>query len=269
MDLNTVASFVRPASRAQIPEMCAGDAYLAGGTWLFSEPQRHLRRLIDLSGMGWPPLAAGPDGLEVAATCTLAALEAWEAPAAWPAAGIFGACCRTLLGSFKIASQATVGGNLCLALPAAPMAALMVALDAVCTIWEPGGTQRQVAASAFITAPGETCLRAGDILRSVTLPDAALRQAAALRQMSLTPLGRSACLVIGMRAPEAIVLTITAATTRPVRVAVPVSACRALVCAAIDDAVPAWLDDVHGAPAWRRRLAHVMAGEIVNLLAGA
>ena len=42
-------------------------AWLAGGTWLFSEPQVATRTLIDLDGLGWKPLTAKADGLEIAA----------------------------------------------------------------------------------------------------------------------------------------------------------------------------------------------------------
>ena len=52
-----------------------GDAWLAGGTWLFSEPQPHLRRLIDLQNLGWQPLAITEASLEIAATCTIAELD--------------------------------------------------------------------------------------------------------------------------------------------------------------------------------------------------
>ncbi|MDU6374638.1 MAG: FAD-binding molybdopterin dehydrogenase, partial [Bradyrhizobium sp.] len=38
MDLNTVTEIVRPRTRAELPSWKAGDAWLAGGTWLFSEP---------------------------------------------------------------------------------------------------------------------------------------------------------------------------------------------------------------------------------------
>jgi hypothetical protein len=31
---------------------------------------------------------------------------------------------------------------------------------------------------------------------------------------------------------------------------------------AIDAAVPAWLDDVHGSPPWRRRITHILAQEL-------
>jgi len=47
MDLNTVTEVARPASREEIAPWRAGDAWLAGGTWLFSEPQPAVRRLVD------------------------------------------------------------------------------------------------------------------------------------------------------------------------------------------------------------------------------
>ena len=40
---------------------------LAGGTWLFSEPQPHLRQLIDLTGLGWSPITLGDNEIELAA----------------------------------------------------------------------------------------------------------------------------------------------------------------------------------------------------------
>ena len=39
MDLNTVTDIARPRRRADLPAWGDGDAWLAGGTWLFSEPQ--------------------------------------------------------------------------------------------------------------------------------------------------------------------------------------------------------------------------------------
>ncbi|MGW3407120.1 hypothetical protein ACWDPI_37500, partial [Streptomyces zhihengii] len=45
MDLNTIAG-IRGAHRRE--PWRPGDAWLGGGTYLFSEPQPHLRRLVDL-----------------------------------------------------------------------------------------------------------------------------------------------------------------------------------------------------------------------------
>src|SRR5271166_885831 len=135
MDLNTVEAIVSPRTRSELPALGPGDALLAGGTWLFSEPQRHLRRLVDLGSLGWEALRVGDDGLHIAATCRIAELHALAAPDSWTAAHPIGACCNALLGSFKVLNEATVGGNMCLALPAGPMTALAAALDGVCTIW--------------------------------------------------------------------------------------------------------------------------------------
>jgi hypothetical protein len=165
MDLNTVEAIMRPGCRAEIPAMGQGDAVLAGGTWLFSEPQTDLRRLLDVTSLGWPALERIAEGLRIGATCTLAELEAYEAPESWRAAEVIGQCCRALLGSFKIRKIATVGGNLCLALPAAPMAALIVALDGTCEIWTEDGGERSVPAGRLITGAGRTALLRGEILR--------------------------------------------------------------------------------------------------------
>ena len=59
MDLNTINEVARPHTREQLPVWTAGDAWLAGGTWLFSEPQAHLTRLIDLADLKWPALTIG------------------------------------------------------------------------------------------------------------------------------------------------------------------------------------------------------------------
>ena len=71
MDLNAITTIARPRSRDDIESFAAGDAWLAGGTWLLSEPQPRLRRLIDLSTLDWAPLRISDAGLFVAATCTV------------------------------------------------------------------------------------------------------------------------------------------------------------------------------------------------------
>jgi hypothetical protein len=48
MNLNTITELKRPASADQITQWRDGYAWLAGGTWLFSEPQVATDTLIDL-----------------------------------------------------------------------------------------------------------------------------------------------------------------------------------------------------------------------------
>src|SRR5277367_3942403 len=215
MDLNTITEIVRPRRRAELPAWQAGDAWLAGGTWLFSEPQLALTRFIDIVDFGWPALQITEQGLQIAATCKIAELDGATFPSHWAATPLFNQCCRSFLASFKVWNAATVGGNLCMALPAGPMTALTTALDGVCTIWTPKGGQRALPVSDFVRGPGQNALRQGELLRAIDLPVAALRCATAFRQVSLTPLGRSAALLAATLAPSgAFALTVTAATRR-------------------------------------------------------
>ncbi len=264
MDISGIDTVIQPAGRRDLPEPTAGDAFLAGGTWLFSEPQKQTRRLIDLTALDWPSIETTDKGMVIGATCTFAELYACAA-----APPLFAQCCRALWGSFKIWNTATVGGNLCLALPASPMAALAVALDGTCTIWRPDGTDRTVAAAEFVTGAGRTCLAQGEILRQLSLPAAALRGRHAFRQASLTEEGRSATLLIGRALDRGLVLTVTAATRRPLKISFDTMPDQRTLSQALDAAVAdagSWYDDVHGAPDWRRHMTHRYALELIREL---
>jgi CO/xanthine dehydrogenase FAD-binding subunit len=268
VDLHTVVEVVSPARAGQ---WRPGDAWLAGGTALFGAPQPGVTRLLDLAAAGWSPLTAGPGGLEIAATCTIADLVhhgGSGAPTAFHALAT--ACCRAFLASFKIWNVATVGGNLCAALPAGPMIALTAALDGECLILGPAG-ERRLPVTEFVTGDGVTALAAGELLRSITLPAAALTGRTAYRQGSLFTHGRSAVLLIGrLAAGGGLVLTVTAATVRPFQLRFAGLPEREELAGALAAAIPddAWVDDVHGLPAWRRHLTFRYADEIRAELAG-
>ena len=265
MDLNTIQAVERPRARDELPRWRDGDAFLGGGTWLFSEPQTHLNRLIDLAGLSWPALTVRSDGLEIAATCTIAQLDALNAPAGWTAAPLIGQCARAFLASFKIWNAATVGGNLCMSLPAGPMISLTAALDGMCTLWAADGSERQVAVSDFVLGPLQNALEPGELLRSITLPAEALSRRTAFRQISLAPLGRSGALVIGTLSRDGkFTLTVTASTPRPVKLSFDDMPNADDLRARIERTIPVdgWFDDIHGAPAWRRHMSLHFAEEI-------
>jgi CO/xanthine dehydrogenase FAD-binding subunit len=297
MDLDTITGY-RPAPGATWQP---GDAWLGGGTWLFGQPQPGLRRLLDLHGFGWVPLTQRADGLEIAATCTLAELAGWR-PAgagtgstgtgststsstgtsslggvAWPAVPLLRQCCEALLASFKVQHMATVGGNICLALPAGAMTSLAASLDGVATVWSPGGGVRELPVTDLVTGPGTTGLGPGELLRSVTLPAASLRGRTAFRQASLSRLGRSAALVIGRTVVggtvvggtvvggtggPGLVITVTAATPRPAQLRFADRPSPGEAVAALDQAHLTWHDDVHGAPAWRAAMTRRFVAEV-------
>ena len=151
MDLNGVTDFA-PATDAAWRD---GDAWLGGGTWLFSQPQPLVTRLLDLHAFGWTPVEEDGDGALIAATCTLAELAQWRPghPAYASAAALARQCCHALLGSFKVHNVATVGGNICLSLPAGPMTSLASALDGVVLLRGPGETRRSARPAVLPRAP--------------------------------------------------------------------------------------------------------------------
>jgi CO/xanthine dehydrogenase FAD-binding subunit len=272
MDLNTITDVVRPRSRTELPAWTAGDAWLAGGTWLFSEPQVHLMRLIDLTDLKWPALTINEAGLSVAATCTVAQLDALACPADWLATPLINQCCRAFLASFKIWKTATVGGNLCMSLPAGPMIALTAALDGICTIWKADGSERKIPVVDFVTGNQCNVLACGDLLRQIDVPLTALKRRAAFRQISLTPVGRSAALLIGTAGRDGdFLLTVTASTVCPIqlRFSTPPDAggLRERILDRITDEL--YHDDVHGKPLWRKAMTLRLAEEIRTELSGA
>jgi len=271
MDLNTIRAVAHPATREQLPVWTAGDAWLAGGTWLFSEPQAHLSRLIDLTDLKWPALTISESGLSIAATCTVAQLDAMPCPPEWIASPLIDQCCRAFLASFKICKTATVGGNICMSLPAGPMISLTAALDGTCTIWQAGGGERKIPVADFVTGDQRNVLAPGDLLRQVDIPLAALRRRSAFRQISLTPVGRSAALLIGSVTREGgLVLTITASTKRPVRLSfaeIPNdNELREAILQCIADDL--YHTDLHGKPTWRKHMTLRLAEEIRSELQG-
>ena len=270
MDLNTVTEIVRPRRRAELPAWQAGDAWLAGGTWLFSEPQLALTRFIDIVDFGWPALQITEQGLQIAATCKIAELDGTTYPSNWTATLLFNQCCRSFLASFKIWNMATVGGNLCMALPAGPMISLTAALEGTCTIWTPAGDERRVAVTDFVLGPQRNALLPGELLHSIALPLAALSRRTAFRQISLAPLGRSAALLIGTLSPDddTFALTVTASTPRPIRLSFPNLPTRDALRERLEAEIRHYYDDVHGAPAWRRHMTLQFAEEIRQELAG-
>ena len=265
MDLNTITAVARPKARDQLPVWTAGDAWLAGGTWLFSEPQAHLRRLIDLTDLKWPVLTISETGLSIAATCTVAQLDALACPPEWIASPLINQCCRAFLASFKICKTATVGGNICMSLPAGPMISLTSALDGMATIWPAAGGERKIAVADFVTGDNRNVLAHGDLLRQIDIPLAALKRRSAFRQISLTQFGRSAALLIGSLSGEgALALTVTASTTRPVQLSfagIPTAKeLRETILQRIPDDL--YHTDVHGKPAWRKHMTLRLGEEI-------
>jgi len=259
MDLITVRETRVPRTRDDLT-FAPGELPLGGGTWLFSEEQLELTGLVDLTALGWTPLTTSDDTLSIAATCTVADLFRLEARDDWAAHPLIAQCCNFFLASFKIWNVATVGGNIATALPAGPMISLAVTLDATATVWAPGGVDRHLPVAALVTGVCETALGHGEVLRSIEIPLAALRDRTGFRRIALSPLGRTATLVTA-RLGDEFVVTVTGGTSRPRQFrfdAVPAASVLAEAIDSIDD----WYDDAHGKPDWRRAMSLRFAEEL-------
>ncbi|MWB97526.1 FAD binding domain-containing protein [Agromyces seonyuensis] len=263
MDLTAVDS-LRIARTPGDLVLAPGEAWLAGGSWLFSEPQPETTGLVDLMGLGWTPVEELPGGgLRVAATCTIAELSAAAPSLARAAAPLLEACCRALLGSFKVWNVATVGGNLANSLPAGPMISLGVALDGELDVWGPDDAERRIPVADFVTGVNANVLAPGEVIRALDIPAHALDARPAMRKTSLLAIGRSSALVTGrLDADGATTIGVTAATSRPEVLrfaALP----DADVLEAALDGIGTWFDDPHGTADWREGITRVLAREVV------
>ncbi|PPF84502.1 FAD-binding molybdopterin dehydrogenase [Subtercola sp. Z020] len=267
MDLNTVTEVRLARTRSDLSALGPTVAVLAGGSALYGEPQHHLTAVVDLTTLGWPALTVTEAGLEIAATCTLADLSRFPAQPGWEAHHALFDCCTALYGSFKVWNVATVGGNLCAALPAGPMTSLTAALDGEALIWRADGSDERMPVTSFITGNKTTVLNPGDVLRSITLPIDAVRSRVAFRKIALSPLGRSGAVLLGRLSPEGtFVLTVTGGTVRPIQLRYDARPTAATLRADVL-AITEWFTDAHGAADWRRGVSALLAEEILEELA--
>jgi CO/xanthine dehydrogenase FAD-binding subunit len=178
MDLHNIITYLRPNHAAAISE--AGQnwhpdwAWLAGGTWLFSEPQPHLTTLVDLEPLGWSDIEFDHERLAIGATCTFAQLLNYPWSSEWQAIAALKSAISALAASCKVTHVATVGGNLCLALAVGVIAPIMVMLNAVYEIWVPNAPPRYVAARDFQIGIQQTLLQPGEVLRRIWISHSSL-----------------------------------------------------------------------------------------------
>lgn len=253
MDLNTVTTFRRPTCREEL-RLAPGEVLLGGGTWLFSEPQRAVTGLVDLTSLGWPPTQLLHDGsLRIAGTCTVA--ELMGSPHLGALAPLVHQAGEALLMSFKVQRSATVGGNVALALPAGAMISLATALAGVAVVWTPDGGERREPVAELVRGVRTTSLVPGEVLRAIDLPPGVLTARTGFRRAALTPNGRSSAVVIGVEDR----ITVTASTTRPVL----------LTRQRYDEelaAVDCWYDDPHGRADWRAAVTTQLTRSLVREL---
>ncbi len=176
MDLHNIDNYLLPKDINQVTNWGEDWSWLAGGTWLFSEPQPEIKTLVDIQSLGWDEIdlmnSSNSDRgelLAIGATCPLIKLLQHPWLPEYTAVEGFKGAINALSASLKVVNMATVGGNICLALSVGTLAPIMVALDASYEIWNQGKS-RIIAAKDFQIASRQTILQSGELLRRVLIP---------------------------------------------------------------------------------------------------
>jgi len=200
MDLHSIEKYLCPQTFDEIEAWQAGSTWLAGGTWMFTEPQLQVKTLIDITQLGWSEIEVTAEGLSIGATCILSDLLHTSYPDSWKGVEALKGAVHEL-ASFKVQNVATVGGNLCLALPAGTFAPAMVLLGASYTIVSIGGSPYTVPALDFQTGAKKTLLQPGELLQSIWIPKQYLEWQVSYQRICVASAGLALSIVLAAYHP--------------------------------------------------------------------
>ena len=272
MDLYSVKTYLRPKSLREVEDWQSTWNWLAGGTWIFNEVQPQVTTLVDMQRLNWSEIEVTSEGLSIGSTCIQNDLLDLAFPAPWTATEALKDAVREL-ASFKLSHAATVGGNICLALSASTFAPVMVALNASYKIVRPNGEAYTVDAIDFQTAPQQTILQPGEVLRSLDIPIWNLAQwQTSFKRMAVCTAGYAIAIVVTAYHPQTqqVRFGIGGSVKSPQLIefeTVPTPEQIASALSAIPSEI--YLDDERGSAAYRQHITQVlMQRGITELTAG-
>jgi carbon-monoxide dehydrogenase medium subunit len=157
--------------------------YIAGGTDLYLWPPADCDFVVDINDAGLGRIErTATGGLHLGATVSLQMLT--RSPLVTGFAGGAVAQAAHHCGNRPVRTVATLGGNLCNALPSADMAPVLLALDAVAHIGD-GSTSETLPLTDFFTGPRATILD-DRLLLGVELPSRTAPWQATARKLTRT-----------------------------------------------------------------------------------
>lgn len=167
--------FVEPASVSEACSLLAedpeGSVVFAGGTDILVDLKANLRRPGRLVSLGriseLEGIEIGADGgLRIGAMTTVNRIARHQGvKERFP--GINDAAMS--LAAEQVRNQATVAGNLCMAVPSADMAPILLAFDAAMLVVSPAG-ERTIPLREFFVGPRQTVLDPADIVVAIEVP---------------------------------------------------------------------------------------------------
>lgn len=144
-----------------------GAKIIAGGTDLLVDKPAAAKCLVDISNLPLGYIKQEKDGLRIGALTTIRQLE--TSPMLKGPYLALAEAARAF-GTVAIRNSATVGGNICNALPSADTPPALLALDASVTISGPAGN-RSLPLEKFILGVRKTALNRDELLTEIQIPE--------------------------------------------------------------------------------------------------
>jgi CO/xanthine dehydrogenase FAD-binding subunit len=261
MDLHRVDTYLRPETLHDLADWQPHWAWLAGGTWLFTEPQPQLQTLVDMQSLGWDELTVSDEGLAIGAMCVMQRLLDCAVPPDWIGMAALRQGVHEL-ASFKVQNVATVAGNLCLALPAGTFAPVMLLLDAEYELLPLHGSPYRVPAAGFQTGAKQTRLQPGEVLRTVYVPAHSLKWQTSYHRICMASAGLAIAIVTAAYNPQQkqVRFCIGAAAGQPYLITADGQPCPDQLGELLDAHIPseAYLTDICASADYRRHVTEVL-----------
>ena len=149
---------------------------IAGGTDLLVEKDPETKVLVDITGLGLDYIEPDSKGVRIGATTTFAEIASSSVLDKSPY-NILAHASRQI-GTPQIRNLATIGGNVCNAVPSADSATALLALDATLTITNSVG-QRSLDIADFFQDVRKSVLKRNELVTEIQLPTFPARTATA------------------------------------------------------------------------------------------
>ncbi len=140
---------------------------IAGGTDLLVDKAPQVQVLIDITGLGLDYIKSDGQGVRIGATTTFADIEASPVLDKGPYNILAQAAHE--MGTPQIRNLATIGGNICSAVPSADSAPALLVVEATLSIVGPAG-ERSMNITDFFQDVRKTALNRGELLTEIQLP---------------------------------------------------------------------------------------------------
>jgi len=148
---------------------------MAGGTDLMTEKDPTIDALIDISRLGLNYVTSNGGGLRIGATTTFADIATSSSLSGGPYTVLAEAARH--MGTPQIRNMATIGGNICAAVPCADSAPPLLVLDAMLSIAGANG-ERSMDIDEFFLDARKTALDMDEMVTEIHLPELPPRTAA-------------------------------------------------------------------------------------------